>query len=53
MIKVPPNPLQTKDGVQIKKAIAYGASQTGRIVKTFVVEGFNEDENGKMVFDGI
>ena len=48
-----PNPLQTKDGVQIKKAIAYGASQTGRIVKTFVVEGFNEDETGKMVFDGI
>jgi hypothetical protein len=51
------NPLQTglnpKDGVQIKKAIAYGASQTGRIIKTFVVEGFNEDEKGKMVFDGI
>ena len=51
------NPLQTglnpKDGSKIKKAIAYGASQTGRIIKTFVVEGFNEDEKGRMVFDGI
>ena len=51
-----PNPLQPrkiKDRSQIKKALGYGASQTGRIVKTFVVEGFNEDEKGKMVFDGI
>jgi hypothetical protein len=52
-----PNPLQpaqnSKGGPQIKKALGYGASQTGRIIKTLVVEGFNEDEKGKMVFDGI
>jgi len=37
----------------IKKALAYGMSQTGRVVKTFVYEGFNEDEKGRIVFDGI
>lgn len=47
------NPLRPKGGAPIKKALAYGASQTGRIIKTFVYEGFNEDEKGKIVFDGI
>ena len=51
------NPLQPtlhdKCWAHIKKALAYGASQTGRIVKTFVYEGFNEDEKGRIVFDGI
>ena len=52
-----PNPLQPRKSLKTvrrsRKPLAYGASQTGRIVKTFVVEGFNEDEKGKMVFDGI
>jgi hypothetical protein len=51
-----PNPLATansKSSSFIRKALGYGASQTGRIIKTFVVEGFNEDEKGRMVFDGI
>ena len=39
--------------IPIEKALAFGVSQTGRLIKTFVVEGFNEDENGKAVFDGI
>ncbi|MBN1848093.1 MAG: hypothetical protein JW932_05860 [Deltaproteobacteria bacterium] len=47
------NPLRPERGAPIKKALAYGASQTGRIIKTFVYEGFNEDEKGKIVFDGI
>ena len=50
---IPYRRANSKDRSQIKKALAYGASQTGRIIKTFVVEGFNEDEKGKMVFDGI
>ena len=37
----------------IQYALAYGMSQTGRVIKTFVIEGFNEDENGRKVFDGI
>lgn len=47
------NPLHTSGYNKIKKALAYGASQTGRLIKTFVYEGFNESENGKIVFDGI
>jgi hypothetical protein len=49
------NPLQAANSKHrtIKQALAYGASQTGRIIKTLVVEGFNEDERGKIVFDGI
>ena len=49
------NPLQIIDSKQktIKKALAYGMSQTGRVVKTLVYEGFNEDEKGRIVFDGI
>jgi Alpha/beta hydrolase domain len=37
----------------IQKAIMYGVSQTGRTVRTFLDLGFNEDENHKMVFDGM
>jgi hypothetical protein len=51
-----PNPLATassKSPSHIGKVLGYGASQTGRIIKTFVVEGFNGDEKGRMVFDGI
>ena len=49
------NPLQIIDSKHktIKKALAYGMSQTGRVVKTLVYEGFNEDEKGRIVFDGI
>jgi hypothetical protein len=37
----------------LQKAIMYGVSQTGRTVRTFLDLGFNEDENHKMVFDGM
>src|SRR5215469_14174790 len=37
----------------IQKAIMYGVSQTGRTVRTFLYLGFNEDEDQKMVFDGM
>ena len=43
------NPL----GGAIQKAIMYGVSQTGRTVRTFLDLGFNEDEDHKMVFDGM
>lgn len=35
------------------RAIAYGASQSGRLLRTFVYDGFNEDESHRKVFDGI
>ena len=46
-------PGEPQDKMPIKKALAFGVSQTGRLIKTLVVEGFNEDESGKHVFDGI
>ena len=37
----------------ITHAIGWGVSQTGRFLRHFVYEGFNEDEQGARVFDGV
>lgn len=37
----------------ITTAIGWGVSQTGRFLRHFVYEGFNEDEQGARVFDGL
>ncbi len=37
----------------IKRALAYGTSQSGRWLRTFLYDGQNEDEAGRKVFDGI
>jgi hypothetical protein len=37
----------------IQYAIAWGVSQTGRFLRHFVYQGFNADERGRQVFDGI
>jgi hypothetical protein len=37
----------------IKYVIAHGASQSGRYLKGFTYWGFNEDETGQKVFEGI
>ena len=39
-------------GGAIKSVIGYGISQSGRYTKTFLLLGFNEDENGRRVWDG-
>ena len=31
----------------------YGASQSGRFLRTFLYDGFNADEKGRKVFDGV
>ncbi len=36
----------------VTKAIAQGISQSGNALKTFLVQGFNADEAGRVVFDG-
>jgi hypothetical protein len=43
------NPL----GSSIKWVIGSGNSQSGRFAKAFLNLGFNEDENGKIVWDGL
>jgi len=37
----------------IKRAVAFGSSQSGRFLRTFLYYGFNADEEGKRVFDGV
>ncbi len=47
-----PNPLR-KNGIGFEKAYAWGRSQSGRFLREFVYQGFNQDEQGRRVFDGI
>jgi hypothetical protein len=35
------------------RTIAYGASQSARVLRQFVFEGLNVDEDGRQVFDGV
>jgi hypothetical protein len=37
----------------LKRAIGFGASQSGRFLRTYVYDGFNEDESHRRVFDGL
>ena len=37
----------------IKRAVAFGISQSGRFLRTFLYYGFNEDESHRKVFDGV
>jgi hypothetical protein len=37
----------------IKRAVAFGASQSGRFLRTFLYDGFNQDEKNRRVFDGV
>jgi len=46
------NPLATNGKSIVKKTIGFGASQTGRTIKELLYE-FNEDERGRIVFDGL
>lgn len=38
---------------EVKRAVAFGNSQSGRLLRTFLNEGFNADEQGKQVFEGV
>jgi len=37
----------------IKYAIGWGVSQSGRFLRHFLYQGFNADERGRQVFDGV
>ena len=37
----------------LKYAIGWGVSQSGRFLRHFVYQGFNADEQGRKVFDGV
>lgn len=46
--KYDPNALVSAD-----RAYAFGTSQSGRMLRGFIYEGFNADESNRKVFDGI
>ena len=37
----------------IRRAYGFGTSQSGRFLRTFLYYGFNQDEAGRQVFDGV
>ena len=37
----------------VKLAVGWGVSQSGRFLRHFLYQGFNEDEQGRRVFDGV
>lgn len=37
----------------LKRAIAFGTSQSGRLLRQYLYDGFNTDEKGRKVFDGV
>jgi hypothetical protein len=37
----------------IVRSIGFGLSQSGRLLRTFLYDGFNEDESHRKVFDGL
>jgi hypothetical protein len=37
----------------LKRAVGYGTSQSGRMLRQFLYDGFNSDEKGRKVFEGI
>ncbi|MEO8050189.1 MAG: alpha/beta hydrolase domain-containing protein [Acidobacteriota bacterium] len=42
-----------KDHGEVKRAIGFGTSQSGRFLRKFLYDGFNADEQGHRVFDGL
>ncbi|HEV3339557.1 MAG TPA: alpha/beta hydrolase domain-containing protein, partial [Pirellulales bacterium] len=48
------NPLRMKDGSPaVRYAYGFGTSQSGRCLRLFLYDGFNADEQGRLVFDGV
>ncbi len=47
------HPLTADGKPTIRRAHAFGVSQSGRFLREFLYWGFNEDEDGRKVFDGV
>ncbi|MBE7248625.1 MAG: hypothetical protein INR63_27080, partial [Actinomycetospora chiangmaiensis] len=47
------NPLAANGRSTVDRAIGFGISQSGRVLRDVLYLGLNEDENGRMVFDGM
>lgn len=40
-------------GGSLRRSVAFGLSQSGRLLRSFLYDGFNADERGRRVFDGV
>ncbi len=49
----PSNPLAAAGTSTVARSIGLGISQSGRVLRDLLYLGFNEDERGRMVFDGL
>jgi hypothetical protein len=47
------NPLLVDGRPVVERAIGFGVSQSGRLLRMFLYDGFNADESGRPVFDGL
>jgi len=47
-----PDPLKALQP-SARRTLAFGSSQSGRFLRTFLYQGFNRDEQGRRVFDGV
>lgn len=47
-----PNPLAPGGTPSVEKVLAIGISQSGRFLRDLIYQGFNQDEAGRIVFDG-
>ena len=47
------NPLAVDRKTTINKTIGLGVSQSGRLMRDYLYQGFNQDEFGRRVFDGM
>lgn len=48
------NPLRSADGSPVVRyTYGFGTSQSGRCLRMFLYDGFNADEQGRQVFDGV
>ncbi len=47
------NPLAAGGRPALTRALAHGTSQSGRYLRDFLYRGFNEDESGRTVFEGM
>ena len=48
-----PNPLFENGSAVLEHAVAVGSSQSGRVIRDFLYQGFNQDPAGRPVFDGM
>lgn len=45
--------MKRKNAVRAQRVIGYGYSQSARFLRQFLYDGFNADEHGRIVFDGL